>query len=158
MRTRPAARLLLLDQFGCVLLFKFVFRSGALAGRQYWATPGGGLEEGETFEAAALRELREETGLHVDQVGSSIDSRSFEFQLHNGEMVRAEEQFFVLRTERGAISDSGWTDLEREVMADHHWWSAEELLASADVIFPDGIVDLMKTAVSQPVLPIAMRR
>jgi len=43
-------------------------------------------------------------------------------------------------------------------MADHHWWSTEELLASADVIFPDGIVDLMKTAVSQPALPIAMRR
>jgi 8-oxo-dGTP pyrophosphatase MutT (NUDIX family) len=158
MRIRPSARLLLLDQFGCVLLFKFVFRSGALAGRQYWATPGGGLEEGETYEEAALRELREETGLHADRVGSSIGSRSFELQLPDGELVRAEEQFFVVHAERGAISDSGWTELEREVMADHHWWSAEELLGSTDIIFPDGIFDLLEVAASQSAVPSAVRR
>src|SRR5262249_31425140 len=98
MRTRPAARLLLLDQFGCVLLFKFVHKTGVLAGRTYWVTPGGGLEEGETFEVAALRELREETGPHAEQVGTSIGSRSFDLRLPDGEMVRAEEQFFAVST------------------------------------------------------------
>ncbi len=158
MRIRPSARLLLLDQFGCVLLFKFVFRSGALAGRQYWATPGGGLEEGETFEQAALRELTEETGFHTEHVGPSIGSRSFDLQLPDGEMVRAEEQFFAVLAERGAISDSGWTDLEREVMADHYWWSAAELVSSTEIIFPDGILDLMEVAAAQLALPRAVRR
>jgi 8-oxo-dGTP pyrophosphatase MutT (NUDIX family) len=35
------------------------------AGRHYFAFPGGGVDPGETVEAAAVREMLEETGLHV---------------------------------------------------------------------------------------------
>ena len=57
MRRRPSARLLIFDRDGRLLLFRYVFRDGALAGDDYWGTPGGGLEDGETFEQAAIREL-----------------------------------------------------------------------------------------------------
>ena len=63
MRTRPSSRLIVLDPRDRVLLFRFVFEQGPLAGHDYWATPGGGLEAGETFRCAAKRELKEENRL-----------------------------------------------------------------------------------------------
>lgn len=33
--------------------------------KRYWMLPGGGLDYGETFEACAIREIKEETGLDI---------------------------------------------------------------------------------------------
>jgi len=143
MRTRPSARVLLLDQSGSVLLFKFVHGSSS-----YWATPGGAVEDGETFEQAALRELKEETGLSVDQLNGEVGRRSFEMQLVGGERVLADERFFAASTVRAAISDSGWSANERSVVADHRWWSVEELGQTSELIFPERLLDLLAVASS----------
>lgn len=38
---------------------------GRRLGIEYWTLPGGGIEDGESSEAAVIREVAEETGLHV---------------------------------------------------------------------------------------------
>ncbi len=49
-----------------------------LAGKAQWTLPKGGLEEGETARAAALREVREETG-HGAEVASVLGTIDYWF-------------------------------------------------------------------------------
>lgn len=58
--SKRRVRVLVRAQSGQILLVKTWF------GRQRWSLPGGGIESGESPEQAAIRELREETGIIVD--------------------------------------------------------------------------------------------
>jgi len=111
-----------------------VHKAGALVGKAYWATQGGGVENGETYEDAAIRELREETGILVKAVSRSMGRREFHLQLADGEHVLAIEKYFVVFSATESISRDGWTAEEMEVMADHKWWSRDELCRSTETI------------------------
>jgi 8-oxo-dGTP pyrophosphatase MutT (NUDIX family) len=93
-----SARLLILDEANRVLLFRFVYKRGPLAGQDFWGTPGGGVEDGETLEQAAVRELVEETGLRRESVGSEVARREVALQLPDGEHVVQDERYFVVRS------------------------------------------------------------
>jgi ADP-ribose pyrophosphatase YjhB (NUDIX family) len=97
----------------------------------------------ETFEQAAIRELREETGLHVDAIGPEVESREFVLQLPDGEHVMADERFFVVQAEHTDLSRDGWTPEEHEVMADHRWWSIAELAQTSETVWPDNLPDIL---------------
>ncbi|MCP1463580.1 MULTISPECIES: NUDIX hydrolase [unclassified Pseudomonas] len=146
MRERKAARLLVINPAHEVLLFRFIHKDGALAGQNYWATPGGGVEPGETFEAAAIRELREETGIQVQAVAAPIAERRFALMLPSGETVSAVEHYFVVHTASTELSRAEWTLEETQVMADHHWWSAQALRATEETVWPEALVDMLVQA------------
>jgi 8-oxo-dGTP diphosphatase len=143
MRRRCSSRLLVMDPNNRILLFRFLHKCGPLAAQDYWATPGGGLEPGDTFEEAARRELFEETGIVADAVSPQVAEREFVLQLPDGEYVIAVERFFLIRVADQAISRDRWTPLEKEVMADHRWWSSEELTSASEMVFPEKLASIL---------------
>lgn len=154
MRERKAVRWLVMDPQARVLLFRFCHATGPLTGHDYWATPGGGVEEGETFEAAAIRELHEETGIRTHEAGPAIAHRNFIMQMPDGEHVRGVEQYFALRTEQRTLSRDGWTEQEREVIAEYRWWAADELRSTTETVWPENLLDMLAIAVSPGQAPV----
>lgn len=60
--TRPRAGIILIEDGKLALMERHK------QGRHYFAFPGGGVDEGETEEQAAVREAHEELGIHVEVV------------------------------------------------------------------------------------------
>jgi 8-oxo-dGTP diphosphatase len=128
---RPAARILLCDSAGRVLMFRFV----APDRPPFWCTPGGALDPDESYPAAARRELFEETGIDAEP-GPEIAQRVVDFLTIEGVPVTADERYFRVMVDAPAINCAGHTALERRVMREWRWFARAELEALEELWFP----------------------
>ncbi|KAA8996078.1 NUDIX domain-containing protein [Affinibrenneria salicis] len=149
MRVRPSARVLIIDPDSRVLLFRFAHHGDALNGRSYWATPGGGLEQGESFERAAIRELFEETGIVRQEVGPCVAQQRFSMLLPSGEQVMADEHFFIVTAAGGEITDAHWSEHEKSVISRYRWWSVAELQHASETVYPTGLATILSAPATQ---------
>jgi 8-oxo-dGTP pyrophosphatase MutT (NUDIX family) len=142
---RLAARVLLLDPGNRVLLMRY--DDGPPNGR-HWSTPGGGVESGEEYPAAALRELAEETGWRDIALGPEVLRRSFRME-YAGKIVNQHERLYLARTHQPGRPISGVDAMHvSDGIAAWRWWSLAELDATDERVWPPGLADLIRAVLA----------
>ena len=100
------------------------------------------MDHGETLEDAARRELREETGVSVADIGPVVFSQSVQLEFE-GIRYQQDEHYFRVRVDEIAVDETGWTDTERRVVVEHRWWSVSELDSTDETVYPQNLAALL---------------
>ena len=140
-RSREAARVVLLDPQDLVLMMRY--DDGPPNGT-HWATPGGGLEPGESYPQAALRELAEETGWSDIELIDEIHRRSHTMEW-SGVLVYQHERLYLARTDIPARPITGVDAMHSsDGIAAWRWWTLAELETTNEVIWPKVLPELVR--------------
>ena len=139
MRIRQGVRAVVLDPVDRVLLVRFQFPETSL-----WATPGGGIDEGESPEAAIARELAEEVGLDDVELGPWIWTREHVFPFLDGRWDGQAERFVLVWTPAFEPAPRFTAEqLAAEYVADMRWWTPDELEVSGELFAPRRLPELV---------------
>lgn len=135
---RFAVRVVLLDAADAVLLLSTRDASNPAFGTS-WELPGGGIAAGEDLCDAAVREIREETGIQLatTDIGRPLWHRDVRYT-YRGERRLQREAICVARVLalRPEIEIQGREVIERQDHEQHRWWPVDELQRSAVRFYP----------------------
>ena len=144
-RTRPTARVLLVDDDGRLLLLQTLHSAATAAGPEpagYWLLPGGGLRDAETYEAAAQRELLEETGIAQVTLGPCVWLRDKTVTWPDGAPMRVIERYYPGRVATGTpVTFAGHEPLEATLIAGYQWFTQAQITEreAAETFMPPGL-------------------
>jgi 8-oxo-dGTP pyrophosphatase MutT (NUDIX family) len=141
---RDAVRVILQDAGGRVLLFRAYLPSRFPD--PFWEVPGGGIEPGENYVDAAIREIREETGLELTpgQLGEPRWRRDATWRGRG--IRRLQHEVIVaarLDVHEPALTSAGQTDEEVEEYTGSRWWEPAQVAASTERFYPGRLPELL---------------
>ena len=141
MKRRTAVRVVVSDLDGALLLFRD--SDPGAPGSAWWMTPGGGIDPGESAREAAVREVREETGL-VIAAGDLVGPVARRASVHGySDLVTVQhEDFYLLTVPRFDVVTTGHTDDEQLTVTGHAWLSDEDLAREQVPVWPADVVSL----------------
>jgi 8-oxo-dGTP diphosphatase len=140
LRIRAAVRAVVLDPADRILLVRFQFPDGHV-----WATPGGGIEPGESEDEAIRRELSEELGLEHVELGPVVWTREHIVPFTSGLWDGQAERYYLVRT--GAFEPAPrltWAELNAEHVTAIRWWTPAEVKASEELFAPRRLPELLR--------------
>ncbi|WP_427895516.1 GNAT family N-acetyltransferase [Kribbella sp. GL6] len=153
-RLRPAARGVIVDPADRVLLVRFEFADGPV-----WATPGGGLEAGETVLEGLRRELIEEVGLEDFADPPHLWHEEHVAEGHAAGYDGVLNDYFLIRTDHFEPSGSlTAAELRDENVHAMRWWTAGELAAHEGRFAPADLPALLHRALESgpPTTPVTL--
>jgi TDG/mug DNA glycosylase family protein len=119
---RTGVRALVLDPADRVLLVRFEDAMGT-----WWATPGGGVDPGETYADTLVRELHEEVGLDAFDVGPLLWTRDH-WHVDPRRFGGQRERCYLVRVDAFEIAPTfSAEELVAEGVHEARWFTLDEL-------------------------------
>jgi len=140
--SRRTVRVLLLNPDGGTLLFQD--SDPGLVDMQWWVTPGGGMDPGESETETAVREVREETGfdLDLDKLLGPV-ARRHVVHGYSDQVIEQDEAFYLAQVDTFDVDVSAHTPEEQITFKGWRWWSKEDLRASDEWIWPRELEEIL---------------
>ncbi|WP_410628340.1 NUDIX domain-containing protein [Amycolatopsis sp. cmx-8-4] len=114
-------------------------------GHHWWELPGGGQDAGEKLEDTARREITEETGLVLDEIGRKLWTRESRFTYRGREHHRL-DHVYLARTDDDIASRTvtRHSANERAGLIERRWWPAAAVSECHDKLLPAELPDLLQ--------------
>jgi 8-oxo-dGTP pyrophosphatase MutT (NUDIX family) len=148
---RFTARIILLDPSDRILLINYRAQKDVDASRpglrEFWFTPGGGIEPGESAEEAALREMEEEVGLTNLPIIAEVGRREALNDLFERAAI-CRERYFLIRAPSDHFDTARLAETDQDEVLEVRWWGLDAFAASGHVLIPTSVIDLTRAILS----------